>query len=63
MSFEDMPDRGQLTEPGAQEFVDRAIAMSKQTVAATQNVLDVACGDDDYQKIDIRSFCSRRSGQ
>ncbi len=53
MSFEDMPDRGQLTEPGAQEFVDRAIAMSKQTVAATRNVLDVAYGDDYYQKIDI----------
>ena len=53
MSFEDMPDLGQLTEPGAQEFVDRAIEMSKQAVAATRNVLDVAYGDDYYQKIDL----------
>ena len=53
MSFEDMPDRGQLTEPGAQDFVDQAIELSKQTVAATRNVLDVAYGDDYYQKIDI----------
>ena len=53
MSFEDMPDRGQLTEPGAQDFVDRAVKLSKQTLATTRSVLDVDYGEDYYQKIDI----------
>lgn len=36
MSFDDMPDRGPLTEPGAQEFADRAIELSREAVAATR---------------------------
>ncbi len=53
MSFDDMPDRGLLTEPGAQDFVDRALARSRKVVATSRTVLDVPYGEDYYQKIDI----------
>ena len=53
MSFDDMPDRGLLTEPGAQDFVDRALARSRKVVATSRTLLDVPYGKDYYQKIDI----------
>jgi arylformamidase len=53
MSFDDMPDRGKLMLPGAQEYADRALESSKKVVASTRNLIDVAYGDDYWQKIDI----------
>lgn len=53
MSFDDLPDRGPLTEPGAQEFSDQAIELSREAVATTRNMIDVEYGNDFYQKIDV----------
>ncbi len=53
MSFDDMPDRGQLILPGAMETTGRMLELSKQIVPGLRSDLDVAYGDDFYQKIDI----------
>lgn len=53
MSFENMPDRGPLSEPGLQEFADFALKKSREAVATTKNKIDVSYGNDFYQKLDI----------
>ncbi len=53
MSFESMPDRGPLSEPGLQEFADFALKKSREAVASTRNKIDVSYGTDFYQKLDI----------
>ena len=53
MSFDDMPDRGELMLPGAQEYSDGCITRSRPVVAETRCVIDVAYGDDFYHKLDI----------
>ena len=53
MSFDDMPDRGQLILPGAMETTGRMLDLSKQIVPSLRSELDVPYGDDFYHKIDI----------
>ena len=52
MSFDDMPDLGPLLLPGAAEYAEDILARSKEVVASTRNLIDVAYGDDYFQKID-----------
>ena len=53
MSFDDMPDRGQLILPGAMETTGRMLELSKQIVPSLRAELDVAYGEDFYHKIDV----------
>ena len=53
MSFDDMPDRGELMLPGAQEYADGCIERSRKVVDQTRCVIDVTYGDDFYHKLDI----------
>ena len=53
MSFDDMPDRGQLILPGAMETTGRMLELSKQIVPGLRSELDVPYGNDFYHKIDI----------
>ncbi|MSP52100.1 MAG: alpha/beta hydrolase [Alphaproteobacteria bacterium] len=53
MSFDDMPDRGELMLPGAKEYAARILAESKAVVANSRCILDVSYGNDFFQKLDI----------
>jgi len=53
VSFDNMPDRGQLMLPGATEYAARILAESKKVVAQSRCLIDVPYGTDFFQKIDI----------
>ena len=53
MSFDNIPDRGELMLPGAQEYADGCIERSRKVVAETRCLIDVPYGDDFYHKLDI----------
>jgi acetyl esterase/lipase len=53
MSFKDMPDLGPLLRPGAKEYADDCLRLSRVAVAHTKHILDVPYGSDFFQKLDI----------
>jgi acetyl esterase/lipase len=53
MSFDDMPNLGPFLRPGAQEYSDECIRLSRAAVPRTRNILDVPYGSDFFQKLDI----------
>ena len=53
MSFDDMPEMPPMFLPGAAEYADRILAQSKKVAAEYPTVMDVAYGDDYWQKVDF----------
>jgi arylformamidase len=53
MAFHDMPDRGRLVLPEAEEITGRMLALSKAIVPNLRCDLDVPYGTDFLQKLDI----------
>ncbi len=53
MSFDDMPNLGSFVRPGAQEYADECIRLSRAAVPNTRHELDVPYGADVFQKLDI----------
>ena len=53
MSFADMPDLGPMQLPGAAAYAEQSLAWSRETVAATRNLIDIPYGPDFFQKLDI----------
>ena len=53
MSFDDMPDLGPFLRPGAQEYADECIRLSRAALPLTKHKLDVPYGSDFFQKLDI----------
>ena len=53
MSFDDMPDLGQMSLADGPPYSDWAIERAKKVVASSRTALDIPYGDDFYQKLDI----------
>jgi arylformamidase len=53
MSFDDMPNLGAFVFPGAQEYADECIKLSRAVVPKTKHQLDIAYGPDFFQKLDL----------
>ncbi|MSP52099.1 MAG: alpha/beta hydrolase [Alphaproteobacteria bacterium] len=53
MSFKDMPKMPPLLLPGAPEYAERILALSKKVASKHRTVMDVAYGSDYWQKVDF----------
>ena len=53
MSFDDMPDLGQMSLADGPPYSDWAIEKAKEVVANSRTALDIPYGDDFFQKLDI----------
>ncbi len=53
MSFDDMPEMPPMFLPGAEEYAARILARSKDVAARYRTVMDVAYGEDYWQKVDF----------
>jgi len=53
MSFDDLPAQPAMILPGANEYADYVLARSKKVAAASRTVMDVAYGEDYWQKVDF----------
>jgi arylformamidase len=53
MAFDSLPDLGQLLMPGAAEYAEKALAMSRAVADSDRTALDIPYGRDAFQKLDV----------